>query len=97
MPIVVPLVLLALAVAGLGALLRPRWDLALLLGILAAVWSRVNQPVEGRVLVVFNAERGFTEADVLSVLALLLAAVTALRCGYRSLTGARTPARHQGP
>ncbi|WP_432546929.1 hypothetical protein [Kineococcus sp. SYSU DK004] len=110
-PVVVPLVLLALAVCAVGALARPRWDGGLLLGLLAAVWTRVNGPVEGRVLHTWSPGRGFTEADLLAVAALVLAAVTLLRCLLRVLRPARAGSRprpagaaarraaagHQGP
>jgi uncharacterized membrane protein len=82
-PVVIPVTLVAVAVCALGALVRPRVDVALVLGLLAAIWTRVNTPVEGRVLHSWTADRGFTEADLLSVAALLVAGVTLLRCGYR--------------
>jgi hypothetical protein len=82
-PVVIPVTLLALGVCALGALIRPRVDVALVLGLLAAIWSRVNTPVEGRVLHTWTADRGFTEADLISVAALLVAGITLLRCGYR--------------
>ncbi|MFD0484628.1 hypothetical protein ACFQ46_18705 [Kineococcus sp. GCM10028916] len=84
-PVVIPVTLLALGVCALGALIRPRVDVALVLGLLAAIWSRVNTPVEGRVLHTWTADRGFTEADLLSVAALLVVGITLLRCGYRFL------------
>ncbi|WP_328292786.1 hypothetical protein OG218_08565 [Kineococcus sp. NBC_00420] len=82
-PVVIPVTLLAVGVCALGALIRPRVDVALVLGLLAAIWSRVNTPVEGRVLHTWTADRGFTEADLLSVAALLVAGITLLRCAYR--------------
>ena len=83
-PVVIPLTLLALGVCAAGALVRPRLDAALVLGLLAAIWSRVNQPVEGRVLHTWSADRGFTEADLLSVAALAVAGLTLLRCAWRA-------------
>ncbi|MEZ0491367.1 hypothetical protein AB2L28_03870 [Kineococcus sp. TBRC 1896] len=82
-PVVIPLTLLAVGVCALGALWRPRVDVALALGLLAAIWSRVNQPVEGRVLHSWTLDRGFTEADLLSVLAVLVALLTLGRCVRR--------------
>ncbi|GAB3452851.1 hypothetical protein AB1207_23430 [Kineococcus endophyticus] len=82
-PVVIPLTLLAVGVCGLGALWRPRVDVALVLGLLAAIWSRVNQPVEGRVLHSWTLDRGFTEADLLSVAAVLVALLTLGRCAWR--------------
>lgn len=91
-PVVIPVTLLALGVCALGALVRPRVDVALVLGLLAAIWSRVNTPVEGRILHTWTADRGFTEADLLSVAALLVAGITLLRCGYRLVR--RSTRRH---
>ncbi|WP_345713271.1 hypothetical protein [Kineococcus glutinatus] len=93
--VVIPLTVLALLVACAGALLRPRWDVAVLAGLLAAVWTRVNQPVEGRVLVSFSATRGFTEADLLSVAALLVAGTALLRCAVAGVRRHRS--RHRAP
>ena len=83
-PVVIPLTLLALGICAAGALLRPRLDAALVLGLLAAIWTRVNQPVEGRVLHTWSADRGFTEADLLLVAALAVAGLTLLRCAWRA-------------
>lgn len=45
----------------------------LLLIAAAAVWLRLNGPVEGRVLFVVDASHGLTEADLLSFAAVALA------------------------
>lgn len=82
-PVVIPVTLLAVGICSLGALIRPRWDVALVLGLLAAIWSRVNTPVEGRILHTWSADRGFTEADLISVAAMLVVGLTLLRCGWR--------------
>lgn len=95
-PVVIPVTLLALAICALGALLRPRFDVALVLGLLAAIWSRVNTPVEGRVLHTWTADRGFTEADLLSVAALVVVALTLARCAYRWLRRLSHPQRPVG-
>lgn len=96
-PVVIPVTLLALGICALGALLRPRLDAALVLGLLAAIWTRVNQPVEGRILHSWTLDRGFTEADLLAVAALLVAGVTVLRCGWRWTHRSHRPVVHQGP
>jgi len=83
LPVVIPLTLLALGLSALGALVRPRWDVAVVLGLLAAIWTRVNGPVEGAILHTWSAGRGFTEADLVSVVALVVSAVTLLRCAWR--------------
>ena len=82
-PVVIPVTLLALVVSTVGALIRPRLDVALVLGLLAAIWTRVNQPVEGRVLHSWTSDRGFTEADLLAVAALAVASITVVRCAVR--------------
>ena len=83
---VIPLTLLALGVGALGCLVRPRWDVAVVTGLLCAVWTRVNSPVEGRVLHVWAPGRGFTEADLVAVAGLLVVGSALLRC---ALGGAR--------
>ncbi|NAZ88850.1 hypothetical protein, partial [Kineococcus indalonis] len=91
-PVVIPLTLLALGVGALGCLVRPRWDVAVLTGLLCAVWTRVNGPVEGRILHSWSADRGFTEADLLAVAGLLVVGTALLRCAVRdarSLAGGR--------
>lgn len=82
-PVVIPVTLLAVGICALGALVRPRVDSALVLGLLAAIWTRVNQPVEGRILHTWTADRGFTEADLVSAAALVVAALTLARCAWR--------------
>ena len=94
-PVVIPVTLLAVAISALGALLRPRVDGAVVLGLLAAIWSRVNGPVEGRILHTWSAGRGFTEADLLSVAAVAVAAVTLLRCAYRVVRRSARPRRDE--
>jgi biotin transporter BioY len=90
-PVVIPVTLLALAVCTLGALVRPRIDVAFVLALLAAIWTRVNQPVEGAILHSWTSDHGFTEADLVSVAALLVAGVTVARCGWRWLSRALHP------
>ena len=104
--VLIPLTVLAVLVACVGSLLRPRWDVAVLTGLLGAIWTRVNQPVEGRVLYVISSDRGFTEADLLSVLAVAVAGTALLRCaaaavrtspGERPAPAGVPGAAHQGP
>jgi hypothetical protein len=52
-----------------------RGVLAAGLVVAAVVWFRVNGPVEGKVLIVLSYNHGVTVADLLSVAAVLLAAV----------------------
>lgn len=58
--------------------MNPRTVAAALLVVAAAVWARVNGPFEGRVLLVFTPDHGFTEADLLSVAAVALAVLLLL-------------------
>lgn len=51
--------------------------LAALLVVGAVIWVRINGPVEGRTLLVLSRNHGVTVADMLSVVALLMAAVLA--------------------
>ncbi|MGI4894797.1 MAG: hypothetical protein ACRYF3_06770 [Janthinobacterium lividum] len=95
-PVVIPVTLLAVLVSCIGALVRPRVDVGLVTALLAAVWSRVNSPVEGAILHTFSPGRGFTQADLVSVAALVIAGITLLRCALRLVpTAAGTD--HQGP
>lgn len=94
-PVVIPVTLLALGICALGVLIRPRLDGALVLGLLAAIWSRVNTPVEGRILHTWTADRGFTEADLLSAAALVVVGVTLLRCAYRLVRRVARPHRDE--
>ncbi|WP_432497075.1 hypothetical protein [Kineococcus gypseus] len=103
-PVVIPLTLLALGLGVLSCLARPRWDVAVLTGLLCAIWARVNGRVEGRILHTFSQSRGFTEADLVSVAGLLVVLTALVRCALRSAhrppapAGApRAGAGHQGP
>ena len=52
--------------------------------VAAVVWSRVNGPVEGHTLISLTYNHGFTVADIVSVVLVLVAAwcfVTAWRRG----------------
>ena len=94
--VLIPVTLLAVLLASGASLLRPRWDVAVLTGLLAAIWSRVNGPVEGRVLHEFTYGRGFTEADVLSVVAVAISVSALLRCTARALGRSGTTTRSPG-
>ena len=98
--VVIPLTVLAVLVACVGSLLRPRWDLAVVTALLGLIWTRVNGTVEGRVLYVVTPDRGFTEADVLAAFAVAVAGWALLRCAAAAVRGrAAGPAAvaHQGP
>ncbi|PPK92052.1 hypothetical protein CLV92_11715 [Kineococcus xinjiangensis] len=95
--VLIPATALAVLLACAATLVRPRWDVAVLTGLLAAIWSRVNGPVEGRVLHEFTPGRGFTEADIVSVVALAIAVTGLLRCTTSALRRSDPRGVHQGP
>lgn len=64
--------------------------LAALLVVAAVIWVRINGPVEGRTLLVLTEGRGVTVADLLSVVALLMALVLAWPSW-------RPPQQHRAP
>ncbi|MFT4394647.1 hypothetical protein ACLTEW_06895 [Gordonia lacunae] len=68
-----------LFVAGAWCLARPSCAAAAVLAATGVAWALWNQPIEGRVLVSFSIEHGITESDILSVLAVVIAAVTVYR------------------
>lgn len=72
-----------LFVAGAWCLARPSYAAAVVLAATGVAWALWNQPIEGRVLVSFSIEHGITESDILSVLAVVIAAVTAYRTRER--------------
>jgi hypothetical protein len=57
---------------------RTRILTSVVLTIAAVVWLRVNNPVEGRILVVVTPNHGLTEADLPALAILLLAALLVL-------------------
>ncbi|NIZ89605.1 hypothetical protein [Kineococcus rubinsiae] len=98
LPVVIPLTLLALGVSALGTLVRPRLDAVVVTVLLAAVWARVNSPVEGAILHTFSADRGFTVADLVSVAGLAVAGLGLLRLLLRWGRASAGPDHHgQGP
>ncbi|WP_238423541.1 hypothetical protein [Gordonia sp. 'Campus'] len=72
-----------LFVVGAWCLARPSYGAAASLTAVAVAWALWNQPIEGRVLVSFSIEHGITESDVLSVVAVAIAAIAALRVKAR--------------
>ncbi|WP_044506046.1 hypothetical protein [Gordonia sp. KTR9] len=68
-----------LFVVGAWCLARPSYTGAAVLAATGVAWALWNQPIEGRVLVSFNIQHGITESDILSVLAVVIAAVTVYR------------------
>ncbi|ANY22467.1 hypothetical protein [Gordonia terrae] len=72
-----------LFVVGAWCLARPSFAAAALLVATGVGWALWNQPIEGRVLVSFSIEHGITESDMLSVLAVAIAAVTVYRARER--------------
>ncbi|WP_241549108.1 hypothetical protein [Gordonia alkanivorans] len=72
-----------LFVTGAWCLARPSYRAAVVLAILSLAWLFGNGPIEGRVLISININHGFTESDILSIVGLVLAAVTLVRTRER--------------
>ncbi len=68
-----------LFVSGAWCLARPSLPASGVLVIVAVMWALWNGPIEGRVLIHFNLQHGVTESDVLSVVAVGIAATGAWR------------------
>ncbi|MBD0863963.1 hypothetical protein IA539_22590 [Gordonia sp. zg691] len=68
-----------LFISGAWCIARPTYRAAVALGGVAVAWLIWNHPLEGYVLFEVRPGRGFTESDVLSVLALAVAASTLTR------------------
>ncbi len=60
-------------------LARPNWASIPSVLVLAVLWPLVNKPLEGSILLPLSDNHGITESDLLSVLAVLVAAVQAVR------------------
>lgn len=52
---------------------KPRTVWAVVLVVAGVVWTRVNQAVEGKVLIVFDKDHGLTLADLPSLAAFAVA------------------------
>ncbi|MEO9326994.1 hypothetical protein [Gordonia aurantiaca] len=72
-----------LFIAAAWSLARPSYRSAAVLALSAFAWFMWNGQIEGRVLVFVTIEHGFTESDVLSILGIAIAAVTAVRTRER--------------
>ncbi len=72
-----------LFVTGAWCLARPTYRAAAVLAVLSVAWVLGNGPIEGRVLVSFTLSHGFTESDILSILGVVIAAVTFVRTRER--------------
>lgn len=64
-----------LFVTAAWCLARPSLPAAAAVTVVAVLWSRLNGPIEGRILFSFNVAHGVTESDLLSVVAVLIAVV----------------------
>ncbi len=60
-------------------LARPSWASILSVVVFAALWPFANKSFEGRVLVVLSANHGITSHDLLSVFAVVVAAIQTVR------------------
>lgn len=68
-----------LFVSGAWCLARPTYRAAAVLACLSVAWLLGNGPIEGRVLVSITINHGFTESDVLSIIGVVVAAITFVR------------------
>ncbi|MDS1115995.1 hypothetical protein RD149_19800 [Gordonia westfalica] len=72
-----------LFVTGAWCLARPTYRAAGVLATTSVAWFMWNGPVEGRVLISININHGFTESDILSILGVVIAAITFARTRER--------------
>lgn len=72
-----------LFVSGAWCLARPSYRAAAVLAVVSVAWFMWNGPIEGRVLIHITLEHGFTESDLLSILGVVIAAVTLVRVRER--------------
>ncbi|ETA04724.1 hypothetical protein V525_21740 [Gordonia alkanivorans CGMCC 6845] len=78
------LVLLNLVfVTGAWCLARPSYRAAAVLAFLSVAWLFGNGPIEGRILVTVTVDHGFTESDILSIIGVVIAAITYARTRER--------------
>jgi hypothetical protein len=68
------------AVCSMAVVFTPRTRIltGVVLAIAAVVWLRVNNPVEGRILVVVTPNHGLSEADLPALAVLIVAALLIL-------------------
>ncbi|MDH3052447.1 hypothetical protein QEN42_21700 [Gordonia alkanivorans] len=72
-----------LFVTGAWCLARPSYRASAVMAVVSVAWLLWNGPIEGRVLVSININHGFTESDILSILGVVIAAVTFVRTRER--------------
>lgn len=72
-------VLNALFASAAWCLARPTWASMLSTVVFAAIWPLVDKPLGGRVLFVLTETAGITSGNLLSVIAVVIVAVQAVR------------------
>ncbi|MBJ7289760.1 MAG: hypothetical protein JHC79_12650 [Williamsia sp.] len=72
-----------LFVSTAWCLARPSLRASAVVVVVAVMWALCNGPIEGHILISVNLEHGVTESDLLSVAAVLIAAVSAWRVRRR--------------
>ncbi|MDV7102413.1 hypothetical protein R4227_20420 [Gordonia amicalis] len=72
-----------LFVTGAWGLARPSYRAAAVLALLSVAWLFGNGPIEGRILVTVTVNHGFTESDILSIIGVVVAAITFVRTRER--------------
>ncbi len=77
-------------------LARPNWASIPSVLVFAVLWPLVNKPLEGSTLLLLGDDHGITESDLLSVLAVVVAAVQVVR-RVRARVSAKRPAAASRP
>ncbi|MDH3009309.1 hypothetical protein [Gordonia alkanivorans] len=72
-----------LFVTGAWCLARPTYRAAVAMASVSFAWFMWNGPIEGRVLVSISVNHGFTESDILSIVGVVIAAITFVRTRER--------------
>ncbi|MDH3046678.1 hypothetical protein QNA16_22805 [Gordonia alkanivorans] len=72
-----------LFVTGSWCIARPTYRAAAFMAAVSVAWFLWNGPIEGHVLVTVTPDHGFTESDILSILGVGIAGITALRTRKR--------------
>ncbi len=72
-----------LFVTGGWCLACPSYRAGAAVVCLSAAWLFWNGPLEGRILISFSIEHGFTESDILAIIGFIVAAATFIRTHER--------------
>lgn len=89
-------VLNALFASMAWCLARPNWASMLSTLAFAVIWPFVDTPLTGRLLMTLSADKGVTQSDLISVLAVIIVAVQVARPIIRARRGDADAEREQG-